>query len=91
MKNLFTEHPETVGETYFQHLKFAGLFGFKMAIGGCACMIHAVFPFIFANTGSNFLFKLMKSFIERMPEVDDKVEEISRVIENKKSKKVSSR
>ena len=27
MKNLFTKHPHAIGETYFQHLKFAFIFG----------------------------------------------------------------
>jgi hypothetical protein len=83
MKNIFTEHPQSVGETYFQHLKFASVFGGKMVIGGLACIIHAIFPFFFEKTGSNILLQMMQDFVERMPSVDDRVRDISRVIEKK--------
>src|SRR5688500_18167054 len=73
MKKLFTYHPETVGETYFLHLKFAAIFGFKLMIAGIASLLHAIFPFIFAKTGSNCLFALMENYIERMPVVEDRV------------------
>ncbi len=29
---LFTEHPESVDETYFQHMAFAGRFSFKLFV-----------------------------------------------------------
>jgi hypothetical protein len=84
MKNIFTEHPTSIGESYFQHMKFAGLFGCKMLIGGLACLIHAVFPFLFISTGSNLLLKMTHHFIERMPRIEGKVAELSRVIDSKK-------
>lgn len=85
MKNIFTEHPHSIGETYFQHIKFAGIFGIKMLMGGLACIIHSIFPFLFENTGSQVLFKMMREFIERMPKVDERVLEISKIIEKKTS------
>lgn len=45
MKNIFTDHPHSIGETYFKHLLFAGQFGVTMIIGGVVCLIHAIFPF----------------------------------------------
>ncbi|WP_428407528.1 DUF6356 family protein [Hyphococcus sp.] len=51
IKRAFTEHPASVGESYFQHMGMAFGFGAKMALGGLACMIHAVFPFLFVCTG----------------------------------------
>ncbi len=62
---IFTEHPESIGETYFQHLKHALCFGLKMAIGGIACMIHAIFPFLFQKTGSRALEELHSKFAKR--------------------------
>ena len=50
MKNAFTEHPRSVNESYLEHLRFALAFGAKMALGGAAAMIHAVFPFLFEST-----------------------------------------
>ena len=49
---LFTEHPESVGETYGEHLVRATVFGGRMVIAGIACMLHALLPFVFIRTGS---------------------------------------
>ena len=48
----FTEHPASVGETYFQHLRHANGFGIRMVLGGFACMLHGFLPFLFVKTGS---------------------------------------
>jgi hypothetical protein len=52
MLRLFTEHPASVGETYFEHLKFASRTGTMMLAGGCACIIHGLMPFLCTTTGS---------------------------------------
>ncbi len=52
MKRLFTEHPESVGETYVQHLAMASGFGWRMCMAGIACLLHGIFPFWFKSTGS---------------------------------------
>lgn len=49
---LFRDHPASVGETYWQHLRHAGGFGMRMIAGGMACVLHAVLPFLFVKTGS---------------------------------------
>jgi Family of unknown function (DUF6356) len=54
----FTEHPETVGETYFEHLQVATGFSFQMICGGLACFVHGVFPFLFTTTGSSIVRRL---------------------------------
>ncbi|MDB5363772.1 MAG: hypothetical protein JWO51_5069 [Rhodospirillales bacterium] len=48
----FTEHPASVGETYFEHLRFASRTGLTMLIGGCACFVHGLMPFLCITTGS---------------------------------------
>ncbi len=48
----FTEHPEAVGETYVQHLGVATSFGARMILGGLACLVHGILPFLFTSTGS---------------------------------------
>ena len=58
----FTEHPGTVGETYGQHFQSALGFSLSMIGGGLACMVHAVFPFLFEKTGS----ATIRSLHERM-------------------------
>lgn len=53
MKRLsFTEHPASVGETYGEHLRAAAGFGAAMLVGGTACLVHALLPFLFTHTGS---------------------------------------
>lgn len=49
---LFTEHPASVGESYGEHFVVASGFGVRMILGGFACLIHGVFPFLFVKTGS---------------------------------------
>ncbi len=83
MKNIFTEHPHSINETYLQHMKFAAIFGFNMLIGGCACLIHAIFPFLFPKTGSDYLLKMTFFFIERAPQSEARIVELSQVIEKK--------
>jgi hypothetical protein len=52
MKKFFTEHPESVGETYWQHLWTATTFGARLMGAGIACFIHALFPFLFKSHAS---------------------------------------
>lgn len=63
--NLFTKHPRSIGESYFQHMRVALTFGSKMVLGGLACMIHAIFPFLFETTGSRMAIHLAKKFLTR--------------------------
>jgi hypothetical protein len=49
---LFRDHPASVGETYGQHLRHASAFGVRMMLGGVACIIHGLLPFLFVRTGS---------------------------------------
>jgi hypothetical protein len=49
---LFTAHPQSVGETYSEHLATACAFGARMIAAGTACMLHGFLPFLFVKTGS---------------------------------------
>lgn len=50
---LFINHPASVGETYFEHLRTAGGFGLRMMGGGIACLLHALLPWCCTHTGSD--------------------------------------
>ncbi len=50
--SLFTQHPATVGESYGEHLTHASGFGVRMILGGLACLVHGLLPFLFVRTGS---------------------------------------
>ena len=58
LRELFTEHPTTVGETYFEHLAAAARFAGWMAVAAIACFLHAVFPFLCVTTGSSIIKRL---------------------------------
>lgn len=58
-----TEHPASVGETYAEHLCTAAGFGMVMIIGGGACLVHGILPFLFTRTGSTTVAKLQERMI----------------------------
>lgn len=71
---LFTEHPASVGENYWQHLRHAVGFGLRMVVSGLACMLHGVLPFLFVRTGSRQVALLHDRMIvnrSRMPDFLD--------------------
>jgi hypothetical protein len=58
LQRLFTEHPASVGETYWEHLLRASWFSGKMLLAAGACFVHAIFPFLFVKTGSQAITQL---------------------------------
>ncbi|KXF76190.1 capsular biosynthesis protein CpsJ [Paramesorhizobium deserti] len=52
---LFTDHPASVDETYFEHMAFAAGFSVKLFAAAFAAMIHAVLPFLFEKTASGII------------------------------------
>ncbi len=52
MRNFFSEHPKTVGESYWQHLLVALGFAFALFGAAIAALIHAFFPAWFEKTAS---------------------------------------
>ena len=57
-----TDHPAQVGESYLQHLGVASGFGARMIVGGVACLIHGILPFLCTTSGS----RTISSLHERM-------------------------
>lgn len=51
----FTEHLESVNETYLEHLLHATGFSGKLLLGAFACLLHAIFPFLFVKTASKLI------------------------------------
>ena len=46
MIELFTKHPNSVGETYWGHFKFAVIASLRLAVSSVVFFVHAVFPFV---------------------------------------------
>jgi hypothetical protein len=61
----FTSHPESVGESYGEHLVTATSFGGRMTLAGIACMLHGLLPFLFVRTGSRTVSELNEQLIAR--------------------------
>jgi hypothetical protein len=68
LRQLFTQHPASVGETYLQHLKAAAWFGLRMLVGGGACLVHALLPFLFVRTGGDCVADLNSRIMARRGE-----------------------
>jgi hypothetical protein len=58
----FTKHPNSVGESYIQHMLVSFSFSLLMIKGFFVCLIHALLPFCYEKTGSN----IIKDMHERM-------------------------
>jgi hypothetical protein len=63
LRRLFTEHPATVGESYWAHLVRASWFSGRMFMAGFACLVHAFLPFLFVKTGSQAITELHTAMV----------------------------
>lgn len=63
LAKLFTDHPASVGESYIEHLAMASGFGIRMILGGFACLIHGLLPFLFVKTGSRQITTLHSTMV----------------------------
>jgi hypothetical protein len=63
IKRLFTDHPASVNETYWQHLAAAAGFGFRMIGGGFVCLVHALIPGAFCTKGSDLICELHERMV----------------------------
>lgn len=71
--SIFTDHPNSVGETYGEHMATAFGFGGRMVVSGLACIVHGIFPFWFNGTGSRAVHELSKRMIHGRDKFDGSV------------------
>jgi len=76
MKISFTEHPASIGETYFSHLFSALSFCGKMTLALMACLVHAFIPFLFEKTGSQMITKLMDDMVHHRDKREEPAQEV---------------
>jgi hypothetical protein len=62
---LFTDHPKTVGESYFGHMAFALWFASRLFLAGGAALVHAVLPFMCETTASRIVRELYERTSKR--------------------------
>jgi hypothetical protein len=61
----FTEHPRSVGESYWQHMGVALSFAGSLLLGAAASLVHAIFPFLCMRTGSSIVVRLHERVTKR--------------------------
>ena len=57
-RSLFTAHPQSVDESYFEHMAFAGKFAALLFAAAFCALVHAILPFLFERTASRIIAKL---------------------------------
>jgi hypothetical protein len=67
LKRLFIEHPEAVGESYFEHMGVALSFAGPLLAAGMAALVHAVLPFLCVTTASGTVKRLHARMMNRTP------------------------
>ena len=65
LMNFFTEHPESVGETYLEHFFVAIRFSCKLFLSSIAALIHAFIPALFKKTASTQIKKMYRQMTSR--------------------------
>ena len=65
MKNIFTEHPEEVGETYLEHMFNALRYSLTFLLLFVVALIHCILPFLFTKTASCVVHEMAKHMEER--------------------------
>ena len=65
--SLFNDHPESIGETYLEHMRNSLLISLLSLALFFVLLVHSIFPFIFKKTGSNLVLymdnKCKRSFV----------------------------
>jgi len=60
INRLFFDHPSTVQESYFEHMRFALSFAYWLGVAGLAALVHALVPALCETTASRILRRLIK-------------------------------
>ena len=69
---LFTEHPASVNETYFQHLASAWGFSFRMIGSGLLCLLHGLLPVVFRSRARETICDLHDRMVVNRRRPDEK-------------------
>ena len=64
--SFLTEHLRAIDKSYFEHLKDALYYGFRLLIGGIGAIFHAIFPFILTSIASDTINDLHKMNTKRL-------------------------
>ena len=62
---IFTDHPSSVNETYFEHMFIALGFSLRLVYASFAALVHSIFPFVFQKTASDTIKELYNKINNR--------------------------
>lgn len=62
---VFLDHPATVNESYFGHMRFAFSFAFWLSVAALAAIVHALIPALCETTASRILMRLHAKITDR--------------------------
>ncbi len=65
IKRLFIEHPRSVGEGYFEHMRASLTVGARLLAAAGGCIVHAIVPGWCTTTGSTAILKLHSEIYPR--------------------------
>jgi hypothetical protein len=65
---LFTEHPNSVGETYLQHCLVAAKLSLRLSMASLAQLVHAILPFFDPPCGTDVC-SMIKYLENKKPEI----------------------
>ena len=65
LHKMMTDHPNSVGESYFGHMAFALNMSRLMFLAAGAAFVHALLPFMFETTASGMMARLNDSMHHR--------------------------
>jgi len=65
VSKLFTAHPAAVGESYFEHMKFALRFSGRLFRAGFAAFAHGFVPGVCETTASEAVFAMSDEICAR--------------------------
>ena len=64
-QRIFVDHPKSVKETYFQHMRVAGWFASRLLAASCAALIHAIIPCLFEKTAGRMIEQMYAQITSR--------------------------
>lgn len=64
-QKIFIDHPASVDESYFEHMRFAASFAFWLAVAAGAAAVHAVIPAMCESTASRIITRLHNRMTNR--------------------------
>jgi len=67
---LFTDHPNSVGESYLQHGLVAFSYSIKLFFASIVCFVHALLPFLFKTTARSISRGVVDNVDRRVKNVD---------------------